>query len=209
MPAYAQTNANATRGFYGGVSLRDAGADSAGVNFGSATSVWNRYTAPTIDDSGARSLLFGGYRWGNDVAVEAAFNSSDKYALRSPTIGAARGGVGLALGSPAAGLADVHSRTWNMDVYTSWAFYKAFALYGRLGVGQTETTPLFTGTSLTTGADPRRLRDGVNYGVGLRYDVTPSLGLRLEYARFGRFAGDVGSVLPESDKVTFGVQFRF
>jgi hypothetical protein len=211
VPAYAQTNANApsTRGFYGGVSLRDAGADSAGVNFGSATSVWNRYTAPTIDDSSTRSLLFGGYRWGNDVAVEAAFNASDKYALRSPTIGAGRGGVGLALGSAAAGLADVHSRTWNMDVYTSWAFYKAFALYGRLGVGQTETTPLFNGTSLTTGADSRRLRDGVNYGVGLRYDVTPSLGLRLEYARFGRFAGDVGSALPESDKVTFGVQFRF
>jgi long-subunit fatty acid transport protein len=96
-----------------------------------------------------------------------------------------------------------------MDVYTSWAFYKALARYGRLGVGQAETTPLFNGAGLTIGADPRRLRDGVNYGVGLRYDVNPSLGLRLEYARFGRFAGDVGSTLPESDKVTFGVQFRF
>jgi hypothetical protein len=211
MPAHADApvNAAATGGFYGGVSLRDGGADGAGVNFGPATSVWTRYTAPTIDDTATRSLLFGGYRWSNDVAVEAAFNSSDKYALRSPTVAPGRRGVGLGLSSPAAGLADVHSRTWNMDVYTSWAFYKTFALYGRLGVGQSETTSLFNGASLTNGADPRRLRDNVNYGVGLRYDVNRSLGLRVEYARFGRFAGDMGSTLPESDQLTFGVQYRF
>ena len=210
MPAHADVvaNAAAARGFYGGVSLRDAGSEGVGVSFGSATSVWNRYTAPTIDDTATRSLLFGGFRWSNDVAVEAAFNSSDKYALRSPTV-APRGGVGLAVGS-GAGLADVHSRTWNMDVYTSWAFYRSFALYGRLGVAQAETTSLFNGASLTSGVDPRRLRDGVNYGVGLRYDVNRSLGLRVEYARFGRFAGDAGNgLLPESDQLTFGVQYRF
>lgn len=210
-PAYADLSASAasTRGFYGGVSMRDAGTEGRGLNFGSATSVWTRFTAPTIDDTSSRSLVFGGYRWSNDVAVEAAFNSSDKYALRSPAITPGRGGVGLALGSASAGLADVHARSWNMDVYTSWAFYKAFALYGRFGIGQADSTPLFTGTSLTNGADPRRFRDGVNYGVGLRYDMNSSLGLRLEYARFGRFAGDAGSALPESDQLTFGVQFRF
>ena len=50
----------------------------------------------------------------------------------------------------------------------------------------------------------------MNYGVGLRYDVTRTLGLRLEYARFGRFAGEsVNGLLPESDQVQFGMQFRF
>ena len=58
--------------------------------------------------------------------------------------------------------------------------------------------------------DSRRMRDGVNYGVGLRYDVTPALGLRLEYARFGRFAGEsLSGFFPESDQVQFGMQFRF
>jgi hypothetical protein len=34
--------------------------------------------------------------------------------------------------------------------------------------------------------------------------------LRLEYARFGRFAGEtVSGFLPESDQVQFGMQFRF
>jgi opacity protein-like surface antigen len=169
-----------------------------------------RYPAPATDDSTSRSVVFGGYRWSNDVAVEAAFNSSEKYALRSPALGTARGGVGLTLGH-AAGLSDLHSRTWNMDLYTSWAFYKRFALYGRLGYAQADSTPLWSG-SATSSATPdlRRMRDGMNYGVGLRYDMNSSLGLRLEYARFGRFVNDAtSSLLPESDQVTFGVQFRF
>jgi hypothetical protein len=49
----------------------------------------------------------------------------------------------------------------------------------------------------------------MNYGLGVRYDMNSALGLRLEYGRFGRFAGEIGSTLPESDQVTFGVQFRF
>jgi len=49
----------------------------------------------------------------------------------------------------------------------------------------------------------------VNYGVGVRYDMNSDLGLRLEYARFGRFGLELGSTLPESDHVTFGVQYRF
>ena len=49
----------------------------------------------------------------------------------------------------------------------------------------------------------------MNYGVGVRYDMNSALGLRLEYSRFGRFAGEIGTSLPESDQVTLGVQFRF
>jgi opacity protein-like surface antigen len=59
--------------------------------------------------------------------------------------------------------------------------------------------------------DARRLRDGVNYGVGLRYDLTQALGLRVEYSRFNRYSGDPVNVgiMPESDAVTLGVQFKF
>jgi hypothetical protein len=60
------------------------------------------------------------------------------------------------------------------------------------------------------GGDVRRNRDGMNYGLGLRYDMTPALGLRLEYARFGRFPGEsLTGILPENDQLQLGVQFRF
>ena len=92
-------------------------------------------------------------------------------------------------------------RTWNADVYTSWEFVHSLSLYGRLGYAQTDTRPLIAPVSLA-GAT-RRLRDGVNYGVGLRYDLTQALGLRVEYARFDRYNGDAinAGLLPESDRL--------
>ena len=69
--------------------------------------------------------------------------------------------------------------------------------------------PAYALAALAPG-DARPLRDGVNYGVGVRYDVTRALGLRLEYARFPRFAGEtVTGPLPDSDQVQFGMQLRF
>jgi opacity protein-like surface antigen len=195
LPAYAQG------GFYGGVSLRQGGADATGLTLGGPALVWNRFVAPAAEDAAQQTLFFGGYRWKSDISVEAAFNKRDQYALKAGSDRPA--GVGL-------GLVDPSPRTWNADVYTSWEFLHSFSLYGRLGYAQIDSRPLFSGASLVPG-DSRRIRDGVNYGVGLRYVLSQSLGLRVEYSRFGRFAGEASSVgvLPDSDQVTIGVQYRF
>jgi opacity protein-like surface antigen len=198
----------AASGFYGGVSLRDRAQEGLGLTIGNPTSVWNRYATPTVDDTSPRTLVFGGYRFRNDIAVEASFNAIDKYALNPADAIAGARGVGLNFGS-GNGLGDAPNRAWNLDVYTSWTFYRAFALYGRLGYAQSDA-PREVGAITATTPDSRRLRDGVNYGLGVRYDMNSALGLRLEYGRFGRFAGEVGAgLLPESDQVTFGVQLRF
>lgn len=191
----------AQNGFYGGVSLQQANGASSGLNLGGPGLVWNRFAAPAGDESSQQTLVFGGYRWKSDIAVEASFNSRDQYALKPASDRPA--GVGL-------GLVDASARTWNADVYTSWEFLRSFSLYGRLGYAQNDTRPLFSGASLVPG-DPRRIRDGVNYGVGLRYVLNQALGLRVEYSRFSRFAGESSSVglLPETDQVTIGVQYRF
>ena len=192
-------------GFYGGVALRDHAQEGMGLTIGNASSVWNRFATPTVDDTSPRTLVFGGYRFSNDIAVEASLNTIDKYALKPADSVAAAPGVGLNFGTGNFG--DTPSRTWNLDVYTSWTFYRALALYGRLGYAQSDAPREVTAFT-TSSPDARRL--GVNYGVGLRYDMNSSLGLRLEYGRFGKFAGEMGAgFLPESDQVTFGVQFRF
>jgi hypothetical protein len=201
-----RTDAAKPDGFYGGVSVKDNASSGVGVNFGSSIGAigLNRYPTTVGDDSTSRSLAYGGYRWSNDVAVEASVSSLDQYALRPLDPTNARRGVGLRFG---AGAGDIASRSVNVDVFTSWTFYKSMALYGRLGYAQTES-------ALVAGAGPlyvgnRGLRDGVNYGLGLRYDMNSALGLRVEYSRFGRFAGEFGTALPDSDQVTLGVQFRF
>ncbi len=201
---FAQEQPAATGGFYGGVAIRDAGVDTSGVDLRQQRSVWGRFASPVSDDNARRSLVFGGYRWANDVAVEGSFLTSERYALRPLPEGAPRG-VGLSLTSTPA----LANRAWNADVYTSWSFRKSFALYGRLGYAQSDNVPAYALAALPI-SEPRRLREGVNYGLGLRYDVSPALGLRLEYARFGHFAGEaISGPLPESDQVQLGMQFRF
>ena len=204
MPAAGQGQpaaGSSTGGFYGGVSLREAGAEANGVSVGNVGSTWGRFTAPIGNDSGNRALFFGGYRWANDVSVEASFATTDRYSLQAPSP-FGRTGVGLSL-LPA----DPASRAWNADLYTSWSFLRRFSLYGRLGYAQADNA---TAPYVLSGGDVRR-RDGVNYGLGLRYDVNRALGLRVEYARFNRFANEAlqGGVVPESDQVQLGVQLRF
>jgi opacity protein-like surface antigen len=204
--ASAQPSPAAVTGFYGGVSVRDHGAAAPGLTFGPAPVLNPRFNVGNGDDSASRSsLLFGGYRWSNDLSVEASFGSTDKYSLR-PAESTARG-VGLNLANGARSLTDLPSRSWNVDVLTSWSFLRSFALYGRLGYAQSDPSPL--GTGAINLSDPRRVREGMNYGVGLRYDLSRSLGLNLEYSRFGRFAGEFSSTLPESDQVSVGLQLRF
>ena len=194
---------SATGGFYGGVALRSAGVDRPGVDLGHLASAWGRFVSPIGDNTASRALVFGGYRWANDLALEGSFSTSDRYALR-PMDSAPRG-VGLSLSTTPA----LSPQAWNADVYTSWSFRKSFALYGRLGYAQSDTIPGYALAALPP-TETRRLRDGVNYGLGMRYDVSPALGLRLEYARFSRFAGEwISGPIPESDQVQLGMQFRF
>jgi opacity protein-like surface antigen len=202
-PAHGQAGAQREgAGFYGGIAAREASGQSNGVQIGRLDSAWGKFTSPLADESTPRALLFGGYRWTNDVAIEASVATAERYALR-PDDALGRRGVGLSL-MPA----DPSPRRWNADVYTSWSFLRRFAVYGRLGYAQADASAVAPYGPLP---DARRSRDGVNYGVGVRYDVNPALGLRLEYARFGRFAGETlqSGVLPDSDQVQLGVQLRF
>lgn len=189
-------------GFYGGVSLRSAGTEGAGLSFGHLQSAWTRFALPTTDDGGARTLVYGGFRWANDLALEASFATLDRISL-APSATGTRRGVGLAL----TGDGDAVAKTWNVDVYTSWEFRKSLALYGRLGYAQSDAAPAYV-PAFTS--DTRRGPDGLNYGLGVRYDMSSAFGLRLEYARFGRLPGDaVAGLLPDNDQVQVGLQFRF
>lgn len=197
--AAAPSHAQSRDGFYGGITFQDA-AEAGGVVLGRSASQGLR--APGVEDSTTRQI-FGGYRWKNDLAVEAAFARSESYALR-PFGAGAPSGVGLTLG----GRDDAARAAYNVDVFGSYTFLRAFALYGRVGYAQNEAPGV--ASSLVAVPEVRRTRDGVNYGLGLRYDVSQALGVNLEYTRFGRFAFDsFGTTLPENDQVRLGVQFRF
>lgn len=200
--AHAQAVAPTVAGFYGGVSRHDGVTATSGITYGHLTSAWNKFAPVAAEDDIPSSLVYGGYRWASDLRVEASVAAADRYAL-SATPPSTRRGVGLTF-TPG----DANPRSWNVDVYTGWGLMKSLTLYGRMGYRQSEPAPGYAAFAL--GNTHRHNRDGVNYGVGLRYDMTPALGLRLEYARFDRQPGEaVTGVLPESDQVQFGLQLRF
>ena len=103
--------AQAPAGFYGGISLQEPG-ERGGVSLGLPAARGLR--APGVDEL-ASQQVFGGYRWKNDLAVEAAFARSESYALR-PFSAGQPSGVGLALGSH-----DEAARAaYNVDVFGSY-----------------------------------------------------------------------------------------
>lgn len=190
----AAAQAPAAAGFYGGITLRDGGGEQ-GIAVGAAGNA-DRFASPLDAAATPQAVLFGGYRWRNDLALEASLGSLTSYRL-----GGGRGGVGLVL--PQEG---DESRAWNVDVYGSWAFWRRFSLYGRLGYAQTDALPSYVPSVVV--AD-RRARDGLSYGLGLRYDINRSLGLKLEYARVGTHGEGNSFAMPDGDQVQFGLQFRF
>ncbi len=195
----APAEAQGRDGFYGGISLKEQGS---GVSFGQLATP--ALLSAAAAEPSSRQQVFGGYRWRNDVAIEAAVAKSESYALK-PFGSGSPGGVGLLLGNrEETGIRGA----WNLDVVGSYTFLRSFALYGRVGYAQTEGLAATAAGPLSS--DVRRNRDGMNYGLGLRYDVSRALGVNLEYTRFGRFAFDsFNSTLPDSDQLRLGVQFRF
>jgi len=196
----APVAAQAPAGFYGGIVLQE-GARATGVSLGG--DVVRGLRVPGADEA-ATAQFFGGYRWRNDLAIEAAFARSESYALR-PFSTSVPTGVGLALG----GREIAPQASYNLDLYGSYTFLRSFALYGRVGYAQGDPSGIGS-SALVAASDAKLPRDGMNYGLGLRYDISRALGVNLEYSRFGRFAFDsFGSTLPDSDQVRLGVQFRF
>lgn len=182
-------------GFYGGIALRDGGAQQ-GVAIGNAGNL-QRFGSPLGDVWASQALVFGGYRWRNELSLEAALGSGAGYRLPG------RGGVGLMLPQGY----DQGARAWNLDVIGNWGFWRSFSLYGRLGYAQSDMAPQY-GTSIASPID-RRPRDGLSYGLGLRYDINRSLGLKLEYARIASQSDASSFALPDADQVQFGLNFRF
>ncbi len=178
-----------------------------GLTFGPSNSAWNRYVTPVADDTTPRTLVFGGYRWRNDIAVEASFNF-DRPVRAAPgrRDSLAPRGVGLNFGSRLRASGEPQAQDLERR-----RLHELDVLPGVRALRPDSVTPRATRRPVIRVRNPppldiRRLRDGVNYGLGLRYDMNSSLGLRLEYGRFGRFAGEIGTGLPETDQVSFGVQ---
>ena len=192
-------NIAAAQGFYGGFSVRPKNVDPGAALIAPQSLSWLK---PSGEEPSEQAMVYGGYKLHPDVDVEASLTHSQRLGLRfDPKSFGLIGG-------------DTTSRAWNLDIYTSWALQPRFSVYGRLGYEQPNGNPQVPGAAAAlTDNSLRRQAVGLNYGVGLRYDLNPGMGVRFEWARPYRApsASNINDVprSNDSDQVSVGLQFRF
>ena len=148
------------------------------------------------------NTAFGGYQFENGFAVGAALNTEPTEALSR--LGRVGGG-GLGLRFDGLRWADARPNV-NVDVVSAFNWRNSLSVFGKLGVGRSDgrATPEWVSASAAA-LD----RTAISYGVGVRYDFTPSLGLKLELTRGTRFGLDRLRVDPDADAVNFGIRWSF
>jgi len=155
-----------------------------------------RSAEPPVGSLGAQSLADGyqlrlGYRYSRYVSFETGYADA---ASASPF---------QAFGGQAA-----RARGYSMDTvgtlplwgHSTWGHA---TLYGRLGAWRSDA-----GVSLFPGEAASRPGAGVRYGLGLKYDVTRSVGLQAEMERFSPL-DRWGPRDSDTDQFKLGVRWRF
>jgi Outer membrane protein beta-barrel domain len=149
------------------------------------------------------ATAFGGYQFGSGVTLGAALNSSSTTSPFAVNSGVTAGdGIGLRFDS-ARWTVPAATSNVNVDVVSAFNYRNYLSVYGKLGVGRTDMKP--GETSYVAGLPERT---SISYGVGVRYDFTPNVGLKFELSRGTRFGTSL-KTYDEPDSLNLGVRWSF
>ena len=176
----------------------------SGVRFGQSGRAWS-FMAPGLKlgqaleysrGSDAGNTAFSGYQFENGLALGAALNTDRSEALIRSSLGLKFDGMRWTESRP----------NVNVDVVSAFNWRNSLSVFGKLGVGRGDNrlTPEWASASASA-LD----RTAISYGVGVRYDITSSLGLKLELTRGTRFGMDRLRTDVDGDAVNFGIRWSF
>lgn len=183
-------------GYFSGVRLNasSSGASTAwsfappGLKLGQAL----EYTR-----AGDRSnTAFSGYQFPGGFAVGAAVNTDRPSSPQGSGVGLKFDGLRWGETRPAV----------VVDVVSAFNWRNSLSVFGKVGVGRGDgrLTPEWV-SPVASALD----RTAISYGVGVRYDFTISLGLKLELTRGTRFGVDRLRTDIDPDAVNFGIRWTF
>lgn len=176
----------------------------SGVRFGASEKAWT-FTAPGLKLGQAlefaragelSNTAFSGYQFTSGFALGAAVNSERTASLISSSVGLKFDGMRWS--EPRSSV--------NVDVVSAFNWRNAFSVFGKVGVGRTDNrvTPEWASSTVAI-----QDRTALSYGVGMRYDFTQSLGLKLEVTRGTRFGFDRLRTDIDPDAVNLGIRWSF
>lgn len=157
------------------------------------------FATPSIrdDEKDLGYKLYGGYQFNRYFAVEGGYFNLGKFSFDADTV-------------PAGTLSgQIKLQGVNLDAVGTLPFTARFSAFGRIGVNYAQAKDRFAGSGAAHVLDPTRRERGANYkfGLGLEYDLTPYLSLRLEGERY-RVDDAVGNK-GDIDLASLGLVYRF
>lgn len=148
-------------------------------------------SAPLADQTLRLKL---GYKYSRYLAVESEF------------IDAARGTTDI-FASPGNLSSAFRSTGYALDTIATLPVWR-FSFYGRMGAYRGDLRNAFGTYSTSLVGDNGARGSRWHYGLGMRYDITKSLGVRAEMERYSPMGASIPGE-PESDLFSLGVSWRF
>ena len=185
-------------GWYAGANIGQSRAKIDDARITAQMLVAPATSVSIIDDNRDTGYkLFGGYRYNKNVAVEAGYFDLGQFGFTAATVPA-----GTLTGK-------IKLKGLNLDAVGTLPLTEKFSALGRLGLNYAQTRDSFIGTGAATVLNPNPSKNQINYklGAGLQYDLTQSLGMRVEAERYriNDAAGNRGDV----DMYSLGLVYRF
>ena len=154
-------------------------------------------TSIADDDRDTGYKLFGGYQFNKYFALEGGYFDLGRFHFAADTL-------------PAGTLNGTFKvRGLNLDVVGSVPIADRFSVFARVGANYAQTKDSFTGTGAVVVLDPNPSKRNTNYkaGLGLQYDFTRALAMRVEAERYR--INDAISSKANVDLVSVGLIYRF
>jgi hypothetical protein len=185
--AFAALALPAAADYVGTLKAPQAGLASSGLY-----SFANIPTAAATAEQPMRLKL--GYKYSRFLAVESEFVDPGRPAA---DLFASPGNLNSAFRS---------SSSYGVDTVATLPLWR-FSFYGRMGAYRGDPRTGFGAYSTSLLGD-NGVRSRWHYGLGMRYDISKSLGVRAEMERYSLMGGALNNE-PESDLFSVGLSWRF
>jgi OOP family OmpA-OmpF porin len=154
-------------------------------------------TSISNDDRHFGYKVFGGYQFGKYFALESGYFDLGKFGFTANTQ------------PPGTFSGNIKLKGVNLDAVGILPVTNKYFGFARIGVNYAEARDTFAGTGAVHVLDPNRKQRAVNYkfGLGLEYDFTESVGVRVEAERY-RISDAVGNK-GDIDLASIGMVYRF
>lgn len=158
-------------------------------------------TTISDDNTNIAFKLFGGYQFNKNLAVEAGYFNLGQFGYTATTVPPSFAGTRSG---------NIKLQGLNLDAVGILPLNDKFSVFGRLGLQYAQAKDTFSSTGIVpVPADPNPSKNSLNYkaGLGVQYDFTQALGMRVEAERYriNDAIGNKGDV----NMYSLGLVYRF